>query len=347
MKFRTWLNIITILFLALAIYLARHQIVQAWMLLGKVDLRIFLLMIPIQLFSYFAIGEVMFSYLRAKGDLKKMSRWTMARIALELNFINHIIPVPTIAGFSYLGWLLNYHDVSAGRATMAQIIRYVTMFISYLSLILISVVFLMFDRGVDRITIIISIVFTVTTIIAVGFLIYVIGNKQRMTVLSGWITKTINKFSSIFRPGKKYKALKLKKVDMFFMDLHQDYMEIQKDINILKLPVIWAIVGNILDTLLIFVAFLSFGYIVNPAVLFIAYGVSSFVAVFAATPGGSGVYEAIMITFLVSAGVPAGIAIAGTLLARVTLLAGTFIFGYIFYQLTINKYGKIEKPTSL
>jgi hypothetical protein len=47
-----------------------------------------------------------------------------------------------------------------------------------------------------------------------------------------------------------------------------------------------------------------------------------------------------MITFLASSGVPAEIAIAGTLLARVALLSGTVLFGYIFYQLTINKYGK-------
>jgi hypothetical protein len=47
-----------------------------------------------------------------------------------------------------------------------------------------------------------------------------------------------------------------------------------------------------------------------------------------------------MIAFLASAGVPADIAIAGTLVARVTLLLGTVIFGYLFYQLTIVKYGK-------
>ena len=79
---------------------------------------------------------------------------------------------------------------------------------------------------------------------------------------------------------------------------------------------------------------------VNPAILFIAYGLSSIVSSFSGTLGGTGVYEAIMVTFLASAGVTASVAIAGTLLARVILLAGTILFGYIFYQLTINKYGK-------
>jgi len=80
--------------------------------------------------------------------------------------------------------------------------------------------------------------------------------------------------------------------------------------------------------------------------LVVACGISSFTAIFAATPGGSGVYEAIMIAFLASAGVSPDVAIAGTLLARATVLAGTIIFGFIFYQLTIHKYGKIDKPTA-
>jgi uncharacterized membrane protein YbhN (UPF0104 family) len=52
------------------------------------------------------------------------------------------------------------------------------------------------------------------------------------------------------------------------------------------------------------------------------------------------VYEAIMIAFLASAGVPAEVAIAGTLLARVLLMLGTVAFGFVFYQLTVLRYGK-------
>ena len=85
---------------------------------------------------------------------------------------------------------------------------------------------------------------------------------------------------------------------------------------------------------------MSLGYEVSPAILFVAFGVSSLASAVSATPGGAGVYEAIMIAFLASSNVPADVAIAGTLLARVTLVLGTILFGYIFYQLTVLKYGK-------
>ena len=343
MKFRFWLNILTFLLLALAVYFTRDQIVQAWNMLGKVNLLIFSLLIPLQFFSYYAVGEVIFSYLKSKGELKSINRWQMTRIALELNFVNHIIPVPSIAGFSYLGWILKRHGVSAGRATMAQMIRYILMFTSFVALILISVFILMLDNQASRPAIFISTLFVLATIILTSLLVYGISDRNRVKKMSNWVTNLLNNLVEKLSFGRRKQALKLNKTNKFFNEIHNDYVEISRQTDILHKPIVWAIFANVADVALVWCAFWSLGFFVNPAALFIAFGISAFSAIFAATPGGTGAYEAIMIAFLVSAGVPASVAIAGTLLARVTLFAGTIIFGYIFYQLTINKYGKISK----
>jgi len=34
------------------------------------------------------------------------------------------------------------------------------------------------------------------------------------------------------------------------------------------------------------------------------------------------------------------VAIAGILLARVCILVGTIVFGYVFYQMALNQYGE-------
>jgi len=347
MKLRTWVNIITLILLLIVIYFGWDQMVNAWLLMGKVDIRIFLLIIPVQLFSYYATGEVMFSYLRSKGNIKSMTRWGMARIALELNFVNHIIPVPSIAGFSYLGWILKSHEVGVGRSTMTQIIRFSMMFLSFVLLIIISAIVLIFDHGIDRTVIAISVAFTIASISSTALLIYIIENRKRVINISAWITLKINKILFKFTRGKKSKVLKSNVVEDFFIEVHEDYLEILRDKKILLKPFLWSIASNIFDIALILIVFLALGVWVNPATLCIAYATSSFAAIFAATPGGSGIYEAIMIAFLVSAGIPPGVAIAGTLLARATLFACTIIFGYVFYQLTINKYGKIENSTDI
>ncbi len=347
MSFHSKVTVITLILLALVVFFGWGQVVHAWRLLGSVNLWILALLVPIQFFSYYAVGETMFSYFRSKGDLKTMSRWKMTRIALELNFVNHIVPVPSFAGFSYLGWILRNYGVSAGRATMAQIIRFATMFISLVIIIIIAVVTLIFDYGIDRRIIIISGAFIISAAGGTIFLIYMIGSHRRLISLSSWLTRIVNKIMFKLTHGKKRQFLKLRTVEDFFIELHQDYLEIRHDKKILIRPFLWATLADLLDVSLIMIAFLALGFWVNPATLFIAFSLSSIAAVFAATPGGEGVYEAIMIAFLASAGIPADVAIAGTLLARAILFTGTILFGYLFYQLTINKYGKISSSTDI
>ena len=348
MKFRTWLNIITIFLLAVVVYFGWNQIVQAFGLLGGVNPWIFLLIIPLQFLSYFATGETMTSYLKKKGDLVTTSRLKMTRLALESNFVNHIVPVPGVASFAYSSWVLNHYKVSANRSTMSQIIRFVLIFVSFVAVLIISVVALAFDNKMNRLVLVLSSMVVTATICLLFFMLFVMGNRERIVRMSGWLTKTTNKIVEFFTRGKKKQILKLEVVEKYFNDIHQDYIEIRNDKKILVKPFLWATLANVLDAMLVFVVFLSLGTLVNPASLFIAFGLSSIVSFFAATPGGTGVYEAIMIGFLTSAaGVPASVAIAGTLLARATLLTITISLGYVLYQLTVNKYGKITKPTNI
>lgn len=347
MSFRFWTTLITLILLGLVVFFGWPEIVQATNLIGRTNLYILALLVPVQLFSYYAVGGIIFSYLRSKGNLQTTSHWQMTRIALELNFVNHILPSGGAAGFSYLGWVLKRHGVGIGRATMAQIIRFVLVFVSFIFILILAVAFLIFDHRINRTVIIISSILIVGVIAAIVLTIHMVGNHRRLIRFSGWITRTANGIVSKLTRGKKTDVLKLQKVESFFTEIHQDYLEILDEKKILIQPLIWAIVTNILDMALVEIAFLALGTWVNPATLFVAYGISSIVGAVSAIPGGAGVYEAIMITFLVSSGVPADVAIAGTLLARITLIGGTILFGYLFYQLTINKYGKATAPIDL
>jgi len=316
--------------------------------MGQVNIWVLLLLVPVQFISYYAIGEVMFSYLRSKGDLKGMSRFKMARISLELNFVNHIVPVPAAAGFSYLGWMLKKYDVGVGRATMAQLIRYVLSFLSFVSLLIIAVVAVAFDYNISKSIIILVSLAILFVVILFSLLIFAISSKRRVLSLSKFIIKIVNRFVRIFYRRKKKKFLEVDKTNGFFVEMHQDYVEILKEKRILLVPFAWAILNMLLDAVLILIAFWALGFWINPAALFIAFCLSSIVTlVFSVTPGGAGVYETVMIAFLISTGVPAEVAVAGTLLARAALLIGTIGFGYLFYQLTINKYGKIPKSTNI
>lgn len=340
LSLRGWLTVITTVLLAAVIFFAWPEIVKAWGLLGTMNLWILALLIPVQLFSYFATGGMIFSYLRSKGDLKDMSRWRMTRTALELNFVNHILPSGGAAGFSYLSWILSHHGVTVGRSTMAQIIRFALTFVSFVLLLVVAVFILILDHRIERFILFICLGLVILCVAATICAILIIGSKRRLEKFSAWLTKTINRIVKKFTRGRKQNAVKEAAFEKFFSELHEDFLAIKKDRRILTKPFIWAIFGNLSDVALIWIAFWSLGTMVNPALLFVAFGVSSIASVVSVTPGGAGVYETIMITFLASASVSATVAIAGTLIARVTLVLGTILFGYIFYQLTVMKYGK-------
>ncbi|HMS93116.1 MAG TPA: lysylphosphatidylglycerol synthase transmembrane domain-containing protein [Candidatus Saccharibacteria bacterium] len=340
MKFRTWLSIITFVLLAVVIIAAWGDIREAFGYLGKVDLWILALIIPVQFISYFATGEMIFSYLRAKGNIRDLNVLKVTRMSLELNFVNHVFPSGGAAGIAYFSWLLGRHGVSSGRATMAQIIRFALTFASFVLLLLVALVILIIDHSVDRVTILLSLLLVVAAVGGMFGAIFLLGSKKRLDRFSMWLTRTVNKVVNWLTRGRKKKPLKEVTLATFFQDIHEDYLAIQREKKILFKPFLWALLANILDVVLIYIAFWSFGVQINPALIFIAFGLASIAGAVVVTPGGAGVYEVVMVAFLTSAGVEATTAIAGTLLARVVLMLLTIVFGYFFYQMTLVKYGK-------
>lgn len=347
MSLRFKINMVTFILLAIVVAFSWKSILQAFGLIGQVNIWIYLLLVPIQLLSYYAISQIMFSYLNKKGDIVELSFLKKARIALELNFVNHIVPVPSIAGFSYFNWVMKRYGVSSSRSSMAYMLRFATSFMSFALLVILSVAVLFYDNKVDKRLISVSAFLVILTIIGVLLSIFAVSNRKRLIWFSGWLTRLTNKIVSFITRGKKRQILQISRVESFLNGFHDDYVSIMADKTILFRPFLWAIVNCSLDIILILVAFISIGSFVNPAVLVITYSFCALAGTFIPTPGGAGAIEAIMISLFISTGISAETAIAGTLLARVGLFAGTIIFGYLFYQLTINKYGKIPKSDNI
>ena len=143
---KTWISLLTFVLVAVIVYASRHELMRAWELLGQVNIWILLLLIPAQVISYYAAGAMVFSYLREKFDLR-VPRAESARIALELNFVNHILPSAGVSGASYMTWRLGQLGVSPARATLAQVVRFAATFGAYLVLMLIAVLDITLDVG--------------------------------------------------------------------------------------------------------------------------------------------------------------------------------------------------------
>ncbi|MEO7904210.1 MAG: lysylphosphatidylglycerol synthase transmembrane domain-containing protein [Candidatus Saccharimonadales bacterium] len=344
MSFRKWLSTITLVLIATIVYFARHELVTAWHLLERVNIWILLLLIPAQLFSYYAAAEMMFSYLREKKLIKPISGLTHARMALEMNFVNHVLPSGGVSGISYMTWRLGQYGVSSGKAAMAQVVRYVMSFVAFIVLLIGAVLIVTLDGGINRWIILVSSGLVTGMIVAVIGGMFVLSSQRRMHTTAAWVACAVNWIVRRVTFGRRPAIMSATKVEAFFDDMHEDYVSLNRDKRVLLKPFLWGILFNVADVTLFVITFWALGVSVNPAPILIAFGVASVAGAFVVTPGGAGAYEAIMVAFLAVAGVASGVAIAGILLTRVILLLGTIVLGYFFYQHAITKYGKKHTP---
>lgn len=337
---RTILSVATIVALVIIVVLSRHELVKAWELLGRANLWLLSLLIPFQIIVYYAGGEMIFSYLRDKKMIKNVSHFETTRIALELNLVNHIFPSGGVSGISYATWRLHKLGVSSARATFAQMIRYVTGFISLLLLLILAVILLTIDGGINR-YIVASSFLLIFTVMGLTFALAMIFSSEiRMYKAARNTSRAINAVARWVSLGRVKRLVSSEKVENFFSEMQDDFRELLAHKKLLVKPFCWGFVYAVFDVAMFMLAFWSLGAHVNMAILIVGYGVAGLASLVAFTPGGAGVYEVIMIFFLSMAGVPAELAIAGIVLTRVILLVGTILFGYIFYQHALFKYGK-------
>ena len=343
-SFRTWLSIITAVLVVLLLIIAWEELVHAWELLGSVNPWILLLTLPIVLLNYYAAGEMVFSYLREKKRIVNFSPTTLMRVSLETNFVNHVLPSGGASGVSYMNWRLGHLGVAASKATMAQAVRFVAGFMAFTTLLIIAVIAVTIDSGVNRVVILVSssLVGAMIAITVLG--VYLISDLRRVRKASEWITRNVNRIVWRVTGGRKRVLLREPEVETFLADMHDDYLELKKDKQLLKKPFLWALVFTATDVAIYFVAFWALGTIVNPAPILIAYGVATVAGFAVVTPGGTGAYEALMVGILTIAGLTQGKAIAGVVLGRAIILLVILAIGYVFYQHALSRYGKDDRP---
>ena len=320
--------------------MARHHLVEAWHLVGQTNLLILSLLVPVQFLSYYASTEIFFTYLRARGQLKQTSTLQATGMSLELNFVNHVFPSGGVSGMSYMIWRLGKLGVNAGQATMAQIMKFTMQMGTFLVLMTLALIWATLENRTASWVVVSAAIGITSLVFLVVFGSFLIKSRERMKSFAGFLTQNLNYLVKKITLGKKTKAFELTRVEKFFIDFHEDFMVLRADKTLLRRPIAWSFAFNIFEILLFMVAFWALGTFINPAVLLIAYGAATLAGLVMFTPGGAGAYEAIMIGILTASGVNGGVAFAGVILARVILLVGTLISGFVVYQRALAKFGR-------
>lgn len=336
---RNWkaiLNAVTIVLLGAAIYFVRKDVGSVLSDFAKINAIALILMIPLQLLNYSAYAHMYQDLLGMLGSRQPLKR--MYKIALELNFVNHVFPSGGVSGFSYFTARLKPYGVSTSQSTLTQTLRFILTFASFVILLFIGLFMLALGGSASNMTILItcSLAFLTVFVIVVGM--YVISNKKRIHSFTQTLTIYINKAIHVIRP-KHPETINLKRVEKVFNETHDNYLLLKEKFPAMKSPFFYSILANVTELATIYVVYIAYGQFVNPGAVIIAYALANFAGLIAVLPGGIGVYEGLMTAVLISAGVPAGLAISVTVMYRVINMALSLPVGYYFYHKAIDKLG--------
>ncbi|MDO5480871.1 MAG: lysylphosphatidylglycerol synthase transmembrane domain-containing protein [Candidatus Saccharibacteria bacterium] len=343
---RKIISALTLILIVFVLWQAKDQIFMAVDYLQNTNLLVVLMLIPEQLFMYYCCGQMFFSYMRAKGDSKNISKFDLFRISLELNFMNHAVPSGGVSGLGYIAWRLKPYGASYGETSFMYLLRYaITISTNQLQTVL-AIIFLISQGELsDSASWILGVVaFVCLAIFLVIVAIVVIASsKKRIDWFAKTGTKFVNWFVEKITFGHKKDILNLKTVQSYFHDIHKNLMEARENKSILIKPILWGVVYSFLEVATYWVVSISMGHPELLPPIMVAEAIGSVIGGIVATPGGIGGYEGSMIGVMTMLNVEIGLATAVVVTTRVIVLVLTVGSGYGFYQHAVSKIGKKER----
>ena len=329
---RSVLMVLTVVLVGWVVYQNWPDIVETLHDIRDANGFVLMLLIPEQLFMYFACGQILFSYLRHKKNVRRFENGEILRISTELNFVNHAIPAGGVGGLAFLTYRLMPHGVTAGQASFLYLFRYaVTTVVNYgQALVAIGVMLALKMIPSEAMWIIpVSLLMNMGVFFFLWFVIFVASSSKRIEVFSKAVTKVTNGAMQVLTFGHRKQMMEAKKISDYFQDIHQSVVIAKENKRYLKEPIMWGLVYSLCEVGTYYIVALSLGrwdllpYImVGEAIGSVFDGIVPY-----------GLYELGMAGVMIALGVDFSTATIVTVMTRVITLLFTIASGsYPYYE---------------
>lgn len=258
---RTLISIATVILVGYVVYQNWDGFVTTFNELNEANIFVILLLVPEQLFMYYACGQIFFSYLEKKYH--KMFGWKKKlRISTELNFVNRAVPAGGIGGLAYLTYRLKSYDITAGQASFLYLFRYaVTTVVNYLQALVAIVVLLILGQIPDEAMWIIWVALLMNAGVAVilGLIIYVASSKKRIDFFANTVSRVTAWVIRVVTFGRKKKIIRSEKVNEYFMSIHDCVVIVKQDKKSLIAPTMWGVVYSFCEISVYWIVAIALG----------------------------------------------------------------------------------------
>ena len=331
-SFRTVLIILTIVLVGYVVYQNWPDILETMDHLQETNVFVLLMLIPEQLFMYFACGQIFFSYLSYRQNVRKFTKNEILLISTELNFVNHAVPAGGIGGLAFLTYRLSPFNVSAGQASFLYVFRYaITTVINYLQALIAILILLGFGLIPDEAKWIIpvSLIMNMGVFFGLWFVIFVASSKKRIEFFARTISGLLNVLVRFVTFGRKKQMMRYDKISNYFLDIHESVQMAKENRQYLKKPALWGLIYSLCEVGTYWIVAMSLGrpellpYImVGEAIGSVFDGIVSY-----------GLYELGMAGVMIALGVDFPTATIVTVMTRVITLVFTIASGsYPYYK---------------
>ena len=325
-SFRTILSILTVFLVAYVVYQNWPDILDTLNHLQETNVFVLLLLIPEQLFMYYACGQIFFSYLRNRKNVQKFSDGEILKISTELNFVNHAIPAGGVGGLAFLTYRLMPYNVSAGQASFLYLFRYaVTTVINYAQALVAIVILLIFNLiPSDAMWIIpVSLFMNMGVFFFLWLVVYIASSEKRIEFFSRTVSKLMNVAVRFFTFGHKKQLMRYDKISSYFADIHESVKIAKENKRYLKKPATWGLIYSFCEIATYWIVAISLG---RPELLpFIMVGEAIGSVFDGIVPYG--LYELGMAGVMIALGVDFPTATIITVMTRVITLVFTIVSG--------------------
>ncbi len=261
-SFRTILSVATLILVAYVVYQNWPDIVDTFHHLDEANPFVLLILIPEQLLMYYACGQIFFSYLKNRRNVKEFSKKEMLKISTELNFVNHAVPAGGLGGLAYLTYRLHPFNVSAGQASFLYIFRYaVTTVINYAQALVAIIVLLALNLIPDEAKWIIpvSLLMNFGVFLALALIVYVASSKKRIEFFSKTIAGFLNFVVKACTFGHRKSLMRYSKISDYFADIHESVKIARENKKYLKKPLAWGLAYSFFEVATYWIVAISLG----------------------------------------------------------------------------------------
>lgn len=258
---RTLVLIATLALVGYVIYDNWGGFVTVFDNLNQANIPVLILLIPEQLFMYFACGQIFFSYLESKLH-KSFRKKEKLKISTELNFVNRVVPAGSLGGLAYLTFRLKPAGVSAGQVSFLYIFRYaVTTVINYLQAFIAVLVLILLNAIPAEATwvIIIAVLLNLGVFTILGLVVFVASSKKRIRFFGKVVVGILDFIGRIITLGHKKHLIDAERIQNYLLNIHECVSTVKKDKRSLLKPAVWGLVYSLCEIGVYYIVAVSLG----------------------------------------------------------------------------------------